>query len=49
MDDQPRLIAEEHAEYVQFRERVLKRIEQAQDDVWNWLPEWQQLRTLVRM
>jgi hypothetical protein len=33
----------------QFRERILKGIEQAQDDVWNWLPEWKQLRTWVRM
>ena len=32
----------------QFRERILKGIEQAQDDVWNWLPEWKQLRILVQ-
>jgi hypothetical protein len=32
----------------QFRERILKGIEHAQDDVWNWLPEWQQLRTSVQ-
>jgi len=32
----------------QFRERILKGIEQAQDDVWNWLPEWKQLRIMVQ-
>jgi hypothetical protein len=32
----------------QFRERILKGIEQAQDDVWHWLPEWKHLRTLMR-
>jgi len=32
----------------QFRERILKGIEQAQDDVWNWLPEWKQLRNIVQ-
>ncbi|MBI4761737.1 MAG: hypothetical protein HY780_11020 [Chloroflexi bacterium] len=28
----------------QFRERVLKGIEESQEDVWTWLPEWNQLR-----
>jgi hypothetical protein len=32
----------------EFRERILKGIETAQDDVWNWLPEWKQLRTQVQ-
>lgn len=30
-----------------FRERVLKGIEDSAEDVWTWLPEWQQLRELI--
>ena len=29
-----------------FIERVIKGIERA-EEVWNWLPEWQQLRNLI--
>ena len=30
-----------------FRERVIKGIENAKEDVWQWLPEWQRLRELI--
>jgi hypothetical protein len=30
-----------------FRERVIKGIENANEDVWQWLPEWQRLRELI--
>lgn len=31
----------------EFRERILKGIENSSEDVWTWLPEWTQLRKLV--
>jgi hypothetical protein len=32
---------------VVFRERILKGIEESDEEVWTWLPEWQQLRELI--
>lgn len=32
----------------QFRERIIKGIEESSEEVWTWLPEWTQLRKLVR-
>jgi hypothetical protein len=31
-----------------FRERLLGGIQKSSDDIWSWLPEWQQLRTQVQ-
>jgi len=31
----------------QFRERVIKGMEESLDDVWTWLPEWNQLRAMI--
>lgn len=31
----------------EFRERIIKGIEFSAEDVWTWLPEWQQLRELA--
>jgi len=30
-----------------FREKVKQNIEESNEDIWEWLPEWQQLRELV--
>jgi hypothetical protein len=32
---------------VVFRERILKGIEESDEEMWTWLPEWQQLRELI--
>ncbi|HAG83558.1 MAG TPA: hypothetical protein DCL61_21010 [Cyanobacteria bacterium UBA12227] len=32
-----------------FIERILKGIEETAEDVWTWLPEWQQLRELITL
>lgn len=32
---------------VVFRERILKGIEESDEEVWTWLPEWQRLRELI--
>jgi len=31
-----------------FQERIVKGIEKSPDNVWNWLPEWNQLRQLIQ-
>lgn len=31
----------------QFRERIIKGIEESSENVWTWLPEWNQLRQMV--
>jgi hypothetical protein len=31
-----------------FRERVVKGIENSTEDVWTWLPEWEDLRQQVQ-
>ena len=36
-----------YASYSVFKEKILKGIEEAQSDVWNWLPEWRNLRQQV--
>jgi hypothetical protein len=30
-----------------FCEKILKGIEETEEDVWLWLPEWQRLRELI--
>lgn len=35
------------ASYSVFKEKILKGIEEAQSDLWNWLPEWGDLRQQV--